>query len=237
MTKLLAPFILLAVFLFSCDTEPEPEPEVIRAYCNLHHFIPEVEGILWEINGEELPDMQPYSELFRSSVVLEVTSEEIEFILKDAENLDVLISQSLLLEEDKFYNIIVTGSAEDPVLLFEEVDTSNPQAGKVKFQVLHSIPGQGPIDVYMGDTILDKRVVTALEYIELSEAFEASDYDAISSITATAHSDAYHQDSVLLHSDYNDLVVSGASYLMVVSHNTHETSSQLTFWVYTMQLE
>ena len=237
MKKLLALSILLSVFLFSCDKDPEPEPEVIRAYCNLHHFLPEVESIIWEINGEELPDAQAYSFLFRGSVVLQEASEEIEFILKHSQSSEVLLSEQLLLEQDKFYNVIVTGSTEDPVLLFEELDTSHPQAGKVKFQTLHSIPGQGPVDIYMGDTILDNRVVSALEYNGLTTPFEAQDYDAIASITATAHSDEYHPDSVLLHSAYNDLIVSGASYLMVVSHNTYSTESRLTFWIYTMQMD
>ena len=140
MKKIFAPFILLSVFLISCDKDPEPESEVIRSYCNLHHFVPDVESVIWEINGEELPDVQPYSELFRSSVVLEETSEEIEFILKNSEGSEVLITRQLLLEQDKYYNIIVSGSTEDPVLHFEELDTSQPQAGKsqVPGNALHS---------------------------------------------------------------------------------------------------
>jgi hypothetical protein len=101
----------------------------------------------------------------------------------------------------------------------------------VKLQALHSIPGQGPIDLFIGDTTLEKRVVSELNYLELTDPFEVPDIDIRLKMTLTAHGDEFSQDSVLLTSEFND-IVSEARYLTVLAHFTHDTTSELTFWLY-----
>jgi hypothetical protein len=137
----------------------------------------------------------------------------------------------LQLEQNKFYNIIVCGPADDPTLLFNEIGLSQPQPGNVGLQALHSIPDQGPIDLYIGDTTQEKRLVTALNYLELTDRFEVPDFDIRLEMTLTAHADEFSQDSVLLTSEFND-IVTGANYLTVLAHFTPDTTSELTFWLY-----
>jgi len=230
------PILLSSVFL-SCNKDPEPEPEGIFAYCNLYHFIPEMGSVLWDVYDEEFPDESLYAQQIFTRIFLETTTEELVFAVKHPGTKEVLVSQLFQLEEGKYYNVIVYGSAEEPILFIKEIDTSHPAAGMVKFQILHSIPDQGPIDLYMGDTTLNKRVLTALDHLELSDPFEVSDFEARASITVTAHADEYLQDSVLLHSIYNDLVQSGANYLSVVAHHSYDTTSNLSFWLFNLPLD
>ena len=88
----------------------------------------------------------------------------------------------------------------------------------------------------MGDTTMDKRVVTDLAYLDLTTHFEIPSNDARAAITVSKHSEEYQQDSVLLYSTYIDDIVSGASYLSVVAPFTYEAESELTFWLYLMPL-
>jgi hypothetical protein len=123
-----------------------------------------------------------YAAQFSGAVLLETDSKEISFTVKYSGTNEVLVSQLFLLEKDKYYNVIVRGSSEEPVLLIREIDTTHPAFGNVKFQVLHSIAGQGPIDVYMGGTSVNKRGVSELPYLSLSTPFEVVDYDARAAI-------------------------------------------------------
>jgi hypothetical protein len=234
MRKLLILFILLSTLVTSCIKQAEPEPEAIRAYCSLYNFIPGMGSVIWEVDGSEVPDEQIYAELFQGSLILESETDEMVFAVKHPGTREVLVNQLFPLEKDKFYTVIVGGSEDDPTLLINEIETSQPAAGKVKFQVLHAMPDQGPVDLYMGDTTVDKRVLTALEYLDLTDPFEVSDFDARVFIAATAHSEEYDPDSLLIQSEYNDQVISGASYLTVLAHETWITESDLTFWLYSL---
>ncbi len=89
----------------------------------------------------------------------------------------------------------------------------------------------------MGDTTMEKRVVSDLDYLVLTAPFEPVDSDARSAIIVSKHSEEYHQDSVLLSSNYNEEIISGASYLSVVANFTFDPSSELTFWLYLLPVE
>jgi len=237
MKKLIIISLLFSFVALSCRKEPEPEPRVIRAFVYLYNFLPGLEGVDWTVDGVQVPEEMHYSKYLTGGVLLDSTSEEIEFFVKHGVSGEVLASRLLQLEEGKYYSVMFTGTVEDPVLLFNEIDTGMPLSGRIKFQFFHAAVIQDSIDVYMGGTTPDKRVVTELGFNKLTDPFEAIDSDALLDITVTVHSEEYSEENVLLNSHYNGVVVSGASYLGVVAPFTSDPSSELTLWLISQPLE
>jgi len=238
MKKLLILSFIFPLIFLSCSKDPDPEPDVKRAYCYLYNFMQGLESVIWEGAGGEVPDPQLYSSAFPGSIILEDDTEEILFAVKRPVSKEVLISKSFQLQKGIYYNLVVGGTAEAPELIIGEIDTKNhPASGNVKFQVLHAITGQNPIDVYMGGTTPDKEMVSGLDYFEVSDPFETSDYDARSAIIISKHSETYEQDSVLLNSIYNEEITSGANHFGIVAPFSYEGGPDLTFWIYNVPLE
>lgn len=237
MKKLFILSILFTLISFSCSDDPEPEPDLIRAYCYLYHFIPELGSVIWEVDEVEVPDESTYATQFAGSVILATETEVIAFAVKHAGTKEVLASETFQLEKNKFYTVITSGSKEDVTLFIREIDTGRPQSGNVKFHLLHSAPDLNSIDLYMGGTTAEKRLVSDLGYLSLSVPLETLDSEARASITVSKHSEVFNQDSVILSSVYNDRIISGASYLSVLANSSFEPASDLTLWVYDLPIE
>jgi len=231
--------LLVSTQFLACIKTPElePEPELIRAYCYFYHFIPELGSVIWEANDIEVPFEKLYAELFLGAIILESESEEIAFAVKLPGTKEVLADQLIQLEQDKYYNIFAIGSKEETSLIIREIDTSQPQDGNVKLQVLHSMTGLNAIDMYMGGTTPDKRVVTELDSFLFTDHFEVWESDIRASIIVTKHSEEYNQDSVLLTWIFNGNIESGASYLSVVANATFDPESEINLWMYLLPLE
>lgn len=237
MKKLFILSILFSLISFSCTDDPEPEPDLMRAYCYMYHFIPELGSVTWEIDDSEVPDESVYAIQFAGSVILDTETEVIAFTVKNSGTKEVLASETFQLEKDKHYIVIASGSKEDVTLIIRENDTGRPQGGNVKFQLLHSAPDQNSIDLYMGGTTPVKRLVSDLGYLSLADPFETLDSEVRASITVSKHSEEYNQDSVILSSVYNDGIISGGSYLSVLANSTYAPSSDLTLWMYDLPTE
>ena len=239
MKKLLSLSLLFSLLFVSCnnDPDPDPNPEEIRAYCNIYHLITGLDGVYWEVDGVEVTNKHTYGSILPGSIILESESEEILFTFKHPVSGAVMDSYMLTLEKDKNYTIILIGTVADPQLLFQEVETSRPQSGQVKFQFLHAAPEEDSIDIYMGGNTPDKRVVTDVDFRERTDNFEVKDSDVRASIIVSIHDEAYNQDNVLLSAIYNEEVKPGASYLSILAPSTFDPESEFSFWLYDLPLE
>lgn len=239
MKKLLSISILFSLFFISCnnDPDPDPNPEEIRSYINIYHLITGLDGVYWEVDEVEVTNKHTYGSILPGSVILDSEIEEVLFTFKHPVSKAVLDSHWLVLEKDKNYTIILMGTVADPLLLFQEVETTRPQSGQVKFEFLHAAPEEDSIDVYMGGNSMEKRVVTDVDFGERTDIFEVKDSDVRAAIIVSIHDSVYNQDNVLLSSIYNEEVKSGASYLSILAPSTFDPESELSFWLYDLPLE
>ena len=233
MKKLFIILVSIPLLLASCKKDPEPQPEEIRSYVSIVSLIRETFALTWVVDEVEIQDEQDYGSRILGAVLIESDSEEISFTAKNTNTGSQIESLLLTMEKDKFYQIVLYGSADEPVLYLQEVETTRPQDGRVKFQFLHAATSLDSIDVYMGGTEAEDKVVNDLSFSEYSDYFEVPDYLARNSVTVAVHGDAYDPEKEVLNYEYNDLIVSGANYLSVIGYATGDPiDSAPKLWLY-----
>lgn len=233
MKKLLIFFVFIPLLLASCKKDPEPQPVEIRAYASIISLLREPFAVTWVVDDVEVPDEQAYGSRIMGGILLEDATEEISFTAKNSDTGAQIESLLLSMDRDKNYLIVLYGSAEEPLLEFQELETSRPEHAHVKFLFLHAADSLGSVDIYMGGTEVANQEVSDLSFSEQSEYFEVSDYKARTSVTVTEHGDIYDPEKELLTYTYNDLILSNANYLSVVGHINGDTAdSELKLWLY-----
>jgi hypothetical protein len=237
MKKLLILSLILTTFVTSCKKDNEPDPVVIRAYVYLIHVVPGFASVNWVVDGVAVRDAMDYAKYLTGGVILESASDEIEFTVKNPGTGLVLATELLPLEMNKFYTVLFAGTAEEPVLILDEIDTTPPEFQNVKLEFFHAATLHDSIDVYIGDTLQDNKVITNLGFNALSDPFEVSQIDARTAIIVSGHSEEYSQDSVLLNSVNNELIEYGSSYLTVVAPFTYDPMDELTLWLYDLPVD
>jgi len=225
--------VLIPLLLVSCKKDPEPQPEEIRAYVSIVSLIRETFALTWVVDDIEVQDEQGYGSRLLGAVLLESDSEEISFTAKNSDTGAQIESLLLTMEKDKQYLIVLYGSADDPVLAFQEVESTRPQDGNVKFHFLHAASSLDSIDVYMGGTEVEDRVVEDLSFTEFSGYFEVLDYEARNSVVVSVHGDVYDPEKEILSYEYNDLIASNISYFSVLAYTIGDPlDSEPKLWLY-----
>ncbi len=227
-------FTLVILGVSSCnkDPEPGPSPDEDRAYITLYNFLSEPFEVKWEVDEVELPDNQPYATIITGSILLGEDSDEIPFVVKNGESGALLESQNLNMTKDKNYMAVVYGKTESPFLLIEELETVPPTSGFINVRFLHTAVGEDSLDIYMGGTSSEKRILSGLSYGDISEYDEVSEYDARASVIVTLHDILYKEENKLVSFEYNDLIQADANYLTVISPSSNTEPSELTLWLY-----
>jgi len=233
MKKLILFLILIPILLVSCKKDPEPAPVEIRSYVSIISLLKEPFTVTWVVDDVEVPDDQDYGSRILGAVILDTQTEEISFTAKNSDTGSQIESLLLTMEMNEHYLIVLYGSAEEPVLDFQELVSTAPQSGHVKFIFLHAAASLDSVDVYIGGTEVDDRVVTDMHFTEYSDYFEVLDYEAKTSVTVSEHGDSYDPEKELLNYEYNDLIVSEANYFSVVAYAIGDTlDSELKLWLY-----
>ena len=233
MKKLFIFLVSVPLLLVSCKKDPEPEPDEIRAYVSIVSLIRETFTLTWVVDDVEVQNEQDYGSRILGAVLLESVSEEISFTAKNSDTGAQIESLLLTMEEDKQYLIVLYGSADEPVLAFQEVESTRPQDGSVKFRFLHAATSLDSIDVYMGGTDVEDKVVEDLSFSEFSGYFEVPDYEARNSVVVSVHGDVYDPEKEILSYEYNDLIASNVSYFSVFAYTIGDPlDSEPKLWLY-----
>lgn len=233
MKKFLISLVLIPLVLASCKKESEPEPEGIRSYVSILSLVKQNDNITWIVDEITVEDEQEYGSRILGAVLLESEVEEISFTAENSNTGSILESVLLTMEVDKHYLIIIYGTADDPILEVKELESIQPQSGYIRFQFLHTSPDVDSVDVFMGGTEVENRVVSDLSFGEFSEAFDVIDYKARASVTLAIHDETYDPENEILNYEFNDLLVSDASYLSILAYavgDPEDTDPKL--WLY-----
>jgi hypothetical protein len=232
--------ILLAGFgLISCDNEPDPDPlpGAIRSYCTLYNFLTEPVHVNWEVDEINVEGQHIYGLIVLGGVLLEEETEEISFVVKNAASGEIIESVLIKMTEGHYYQVVIFGTLENPVFLHQEVDSSPPESGNVRVQYLHATESLDSLDVYLGGTTPDKRVISGIDYTELSEYSEVSDYDNRASVIITPHDTIFNPGSELISYKYNDQIQVNNNYLTVIAPSGSSPGSPLALWLYAQPID
>jgi hypothetical protein len=233
MKKLLLILVLVPLLLASCKKDPEDQPVEIRSYVMIYSLLKEPFTLTWSADGVEVPDAQDYGSRILGAVLLEEMTEEISFTVKNSGSGELIESLLLTMEMNKYYLIILYGTADEPILEVQEHDYSRPESGYVRFQFLHAAASLDSVDVYMGGTEASDRKVTDLSFAEFSDNFQVLDYVVRNSVVVAVHGDTYDPEKEVLNYEYNDLIVSNTNYLSVIGYATGDPlDTELKLWLY-----
>ncbi len=233
MKKLLLIFVLIPMVIGSCKKDPEPQPEEIRSFVSILSLVKQNDNITWLVDGIEVPAEQAYASRILGAVLLDTDSEEISFTAENSTTGSQIESLLLDMEKDKHYLIVLYGTADEPILEIQDIEFVQPQSGHDRFQFLHASSTVDSVDIYMGGTEAADRVVTDVDYTEFSGYFEVVDHKARTSVTVAIHDEAYDPENEILNYDYNDLIVSEASYLTVLAYAIGDPAdTEPKLWLY-----
>jgi hypothetical protein len=233
MKKLFLYIFLIPLVLASCKKENEPQPEEIRSYCSILSLVKQDDNITWVVDGVEVQNEQVYGSRILGAVLLDTDAQEISFTAENSSSGSVIESLLLTMQKDKHYLILLYGTADDPLLEVKELEDEQPQSGYIRFQFLHASPDVDSVDVFMGGTEVDDRVINNMNFGEFSEPFEVIDYKARASVTVAIHDETYDPENEILNYDYNDLIVSGTSYLSILAYEIGDPSDTAPkLWLY-----
>lgn len=233
MKKLLIVLLIIPLFLVSCKKDPEEQPVEIRSYVMIHSLLKEPFTLTWAADGVEVPYEQDYGDRILGAVLLDDVSEEILFEVKNADTGDLIESLLLNMDMNIYYIIVLYGTADEPILAVEELDTTKPMSGNVGFQFLHVVPTLDSVDIYMGGTEPTDRKVTDMSFTEFADRFEVLDYVARTSVTVAIHGEAYDPEKEVLNYTYNDLIVSGTNYFSILGYAVGDPEdTDLKLWLY-----
>lgn len=233
MKKLLLSLILIPLVLVSCKKDPEPQPEEIRSYCSIISLVKQQDNISWVVDEVEVNNEQVYGSRILGAVLLDTEIQEISFTAENSNTGSVIESLLLTMEKDKHYLILLYGTADDPILEVKEAESDQATSGHIRFQFLHASPDVDSMDVFMGGTEVDDRVLTDLSFGEFSESFEVVEYKARASVTLAIHDETFNPENEILNYDYNDLLVSDASYFSVLAYEIGDPADTVPkLWLY-----
>lgn len=228
MIKQVAALLVPLIFLQSCLGDLEPLPETIDTYHYYYHNLMVEYDLQWEIDDAVIGKGHSYGSPAQAVVSLTEPEQDVLIRVANSDNGLLIDSLSQLMFESASYMIAIMGTAEEPHLLCEAIDTRIPSAGMVKFRFLHTAEAMGPVDIYIGGSDAEHLALTTMNYTDLSEYQESSEERIWTSVIVVP-AGTLPADSIILEYTANTIFRTGGSYLCILEHenSSGESSFQI----------
>ncbi|MCC2607042.1 DUF4397 domain-containing protein [Planctobacterium marinum] len=239
MTKLLLTAICTSV-LFACSDNdnklpevtpppPAPEPETSDPFVRVTHASPDAPLVNVMANRAILADLEAVDYQTSSgwiSVPADTYSVQVDALLP-ANASSTVIDASLILQNDKTYDVVAIGATANIAPLVIENDLSEVTPGNVRLQVVHAAPAAPLVDVYVtapGDDLSAAQPVATAAFMEYTGQVEvpAGDYQ-IRITTAGTNTLVYDSGTLSL--------TAGADLMVFATENVGAGDSPVTLLV------
>lgn len=216
-------FSLPIFFATSCTPETDP-PEKLSAYITLYNFLADTNSVIWTIDGITAPIEMGYSDVAPGALHLEDSIQDVSIIVRSALNGRFLVNRHVSLYTGETYRFVLLGSMDFPVFQVLTDNTSRPASGKIRIQYLQGTTLQNTVDIYMGGSGTEQKLVSALDYSEYSESFEIDDDFFRDSILVTKASDIFQEENLLVNFQDENFFLTHASYFSVFAPATPDAA-------------
>jgi len=208
-----------------------PGPDPIQSYFGIYNFHTESYDLHWDINEEVFESSHAYGVALQGFVQLTDTKGDITFTIKESDSDRVIQSRTFLMEQYQYYSVSIMGNEEEPYLLFQQMDLSKPSTGMIRLGLMHTAMDVGLVDLYVGGTTPDHRVISGIEYAEITDYIEASEEELWEAVIITPM-EMSPADSTILSYSANNAFFPDQVYLGVMGHSTNSSSSSLHFHLF-----
>lgn len=230
-------FLTASLFIIgrACSLDPDPGPELpepIHSYFILYNYFPVSYDLLWEVNGYTLSAAHIYGGTILGFVNLDSVANDISFAVKNSETGAPITEGNYRMEEYQFTMFAVMGTEQDPYILSDPLDLTPPSSGMIRIRFIQTCRNLDPVDVYIGGSAEEKKVVTGLAYREVSGYLESSLNDLMDSVIVANHGSATDTGSVAISTSGAGIFHPDRVYLGVIGYpdRSDTTSARLTFY-------
>lgn len=229
MKKTHAVLLFLMVLVSSCLKDPDPGPPLPSpsgSYINLYNFLTESYDVAWEVNDVIVESEHPYGTALLEFIEMDKEKQDATFTVKESKSTLFVDSEVYEMEQNQFYTVSILGNEKDPHIIFEAMEVQKPTLGLVKLRFMHTTLGLDAVDLYIGGSTPEHKVVSELSFPQTTEYLEASEKDLWESIVVTP-ANISPEDSSILSYTANDAFLPNNIYLGVIGHATSSPSSYL----------
>lgn len=224
MIRYLSTLVVPLLLLQSCLGDTEPLPETIDTYHYYYNNLLEEYDLQWEIDDAVIGSGHSYGNPAQAIVSLSEPEQDVLIRAANSDNGLLIDSLSHRMYESASYMIAIMGTAQEPHLLCEPMDTRMPSAGMVKFRFLHTAEAMGPVDIYIGGSDAEHLALNAMGFTQLSEYQESSEEDIWTSVLVTP-ANTLPADSIILEYTANTVFRTGGVYLCILEHENSSSES------------
>ena len=227
--------LLILSAVISCKTdEPAPAPPLVYegAEISTRNYITSTLSLDFFIDTTKVGSALSYAFSSRNSFEWVVDAPGVQFTILDAtDNTAVLFTTGIAVEKDALYYAAVVGPETSGSVVFAVNEKTLPAAGNVRMRVLHAYQDVGAVDLYIGGTTPEHKVITNLLFGGLSDYIEVSHTDVSTMIICTETGVLPDPDTNLLTTLENTLHETDKIYLNALASDTKEATSTFSLLV------